>query len=477
MKRNTVRTASALLIALTLLIGGVGESYAFNQVNARQLAMGGAAISSFRGVNTIGWNPSYLAFRDNPNVSVQLPALTPNVGLRLSNDFLSMDEVNTYFTDGQVWTDEDKQNILNAFNGNSWDFYTDFYLPVFGVTMQTKFAMLGFNYDVGLSADWSFSKEFMDLALNGSGIDQLGVTRDFSDTDFRAHAVSRFGFTFARGFNDVFEDVEWIDEFTFGFTVSYLMGHAYGEVVESEMSMLTDVGTFNSEGYVRVLSAGGFGISDSSDYGYFDGTGAGLDVGFGAKIFDGKGSVGISIINLLNTIRYETSQQRIYSFSTDSPLPLNQSLTNPNQFIEENFTMVDSLTEAYGAIEVHLPTTLHLNGSWNFNDALMLSSNIRFGLNEAAGGSKTVRAGAGVAYSGIPLLPLYAGASLGGRGGFSYGVGFGLNLGFWHTDIGWAWERGILNSANGLYMSMSSVWFFGSNSALDVPKTRKRTRR
>jgi hypothetical protein len=50
---------------------------------------------------------------------------------------------------------------------------------------------------------------------------------------------------------------------------------------------------------------------------------------------------------------------------------------------------------------------------------------------------------------------------VGGRGGFSYGMGFGTHFGFLRTDIGWSWERGFLNSANGIHMAWNTVWVFG----------------
>ncbi len=476
MIRNGFYRMSALLLLALILFPAAGAQ-AFNQVHANQLAMGGAAATTFRGVQVIGWNPAYLAFRDNPSFSIQLPLLTPNLGMRLSNDFLSLDEVNKYFTSGQFWTEADKQNILNAVAGNAWDFYIDFYLPVFAVSMQSKFAMMALSYDVGISSDWRFSKEFLDVALNGNGIDNLGKLRDFSNTGLRGQAASRIGFTFARAFETAFEDVDWIDEVTFGFTAGYLLGHGYADVIESNMTMLTDVGTFESNGLVKVVNAGITGTSDSVNTSFLNGTGVSLDLGVGLKILDGRGTVGISIINLLNKIRYTQSQLRVYSFNTDSPLPLNASLTNPSSFIENNFTTVDSLSDDYGAVDVHLPTVLHLNGGYLVGGGLTVSGNLRFGLNDAVGGSKTVRAGAGVEYAGIPVFPLRFGASLGGRGGFSYGVGFGLRLGFLRTDVGWAWERGFLNSANGLHMAINTVFFFGTNEELASPVLRRRAMR
>lgn len=477
MKRRSLLRGAAILLTVALLFVSAGDAAAFNQVHARQLAMGGAAAATFRGVETIGWNPAFLAFRDNPSTSFIIQGINPNVGLRLSNDFISLDEVNTYFSASKFLTEQDKDDLLNAMTGDSWDFYIDAYVPVLEMTFQTKFAMIGLSYDVAASSDWRFSKQFIEMAFKGNGLDYAGVERDFSDTDMRINASSRIGFTFARGFERAFRDIEWIDDVTIGFTASYLLGHGYADIEDGSMSMFYDVGQFESSGMVSTVNAGFYAYpGDSVDYEPIDGDGIGLDIGIGAKILDGRGTIGISMINLLGTIRYEHSQRRYYSFATDEPLPLNGSLTNPQTFIDQNFTMVDSLTEEAGAVDVSLPRVLQLNGSYNIAQSLLVGGNIRATLNDAPGGKPGVRVGSGVEYSGIPILPLRFGASFGGRGGFSYGVGFGFHFGPWRTDIGWAWERGFLNSANGLHMALNSVFFFGNNEELASPRVMMRRR-
>jgi hypothetical protein len=474
MRRQHFLHAASVLLALVMIVATATDASAFNQVHARQLSMGGAAATTFRGTQVIGWNPGLLALRDNPKFSFSMPLLTPNLGLRLSNDFISLDEINTYFTPDKFLTEQDKDDLLNEMTGESWDFYIDGYVPLFAMSFQTKFAMLALSADMGVSSDWRFSKQFVEMAFKGNGLDYIGQERDFSDTDMRFNSATRIGLTFARGFDKAFRDVEWIDEVTFGFTAGYLFGHGYGDVVDGSMTLFYDVGQFSSSGLMKVVNAGSVGNGDSLNVDLFDGNGVGLDMGVAAKILDGRGTVGISIINLLGTIRYSNSQLRYYSFDTDAPLPLDGSLTNPEQFIDKNFEMVDSLTEDYGAVDVELPRVLHLNGGLDIGNSLHVATNLRATLNDAPGGKQSVRFGGGVQYSGVPVLPMRLGASVGGRGGFSYGVGFGLHLGWWHTDIGWAWERGFLNSANGLHMAINSVFFFGSNESLETPRIRRR---
>lgn len=454
-----------LLILIAALMIPAGSAFAFNQVNARALAMGGAHSTLARGVQTIGWNPAFMAFNDNPAVSVYTPLF--NLGMRLSNDFLSLNTVNDYFEQDLYWDAEIKADILSEIEGDSWDFYTDFYLPVLAVSFPTEYVNMAISYDVGVSADWKFSKEFVSMAIDGNGVEHLGERRDFSDTGSRMQAASRIGLTFAKEFHEL-PDVDWLTQLTAGFTFTYYIGHAFADVVNAEGSMLVDVGVFEGTGQIETVNAGVTGGSrdpytneaSDTEVDPMAGNGVGLDLGVGAKMLDDKLTVGISIINLINSITWTGAQHRINSYELVEPPSFN-GLTTPMDWFEENMTLVDSLVEDGVDYTTEMPSVVHLNAGYELSDDLHVATNARFGLNDTAGGSKKARLGVGLEWHTIKAFPLRVGASFGGRGGLSYGMGFGLHQGFWHTDIGWAWERGFLNSANGLHMAIRTVFFFG----------------
>lgn len=467
MKRRSLLSI-ALLVALFMISG---NAMAMNQFNASSLSMGGAQAPTARGVEVIGWNPAFLGFSDGPKVSMYSPLTQfANFGMVLANDFMSLDQIDKYFTDGQVWTDEDKQSILNEIDGDAWDIYTDFYLPIFAFSFPTEYVNVALSFDTGVSSNISFSKEFIDLALYGNGIDMLGQTRDFSDTDIGFQATSRFGLTFAKRFEHIV-DIPYVDEITTGFTFTYNIGHAYGEVTESKGTFFTDVGELVGTGVFEVVNAGITGNTghtnpdddEDIEIDAMAGSGVGLDFGIGAKILKDKGVVGFSIINLINTMNWTGGQKRLYTFDFDQAPPL-EGLDNFDTWVDSNLAMTDTLLSNNEDFTTELPTIIHLTGGYKPIDKLMVTAALKTQINDTPGMKKYTRLGFGARYDALGMLPVRAGFSVGGRGGFSYGMGFGLHFGFWHTDIGWAYERGFMNSANGIKMAFTTTWFFGGKA-------------
>jgi len=446
-----------LLLTLLLLTLHPVALHAFNQVNARALAMGGAHTTLSRGVEVIGWNPAFMAFDDNPDVSVYTPLL--NFGFRLSNDFISMRTVGDYFQDGLYWTDEIKESFLSEIEGDAWDFYTDFYLPLVAFSFPTQFIKMAVSYDLGFSSDWRFSREFVELAIKGNGQEYLGQRRDFSDTSSRYQLSSRLGLTFAKSFNEL-PDLDWMSQLTAGFTFTYYIGHAFAEVVDAEGSMLMDVGVFEGSGKVESINAGITGAGGNKiEADPFAGNGVGLDLGVGARLFDDRLTLGLSVINLIQSMEWTGAQRRINSYELFEA-PTFSGLTSPDEWFEKNMTLVDSLVESNTSVRTELPQSVHIDGGYELGEDLHVSASVRYGMNDATGGSSKARFGAGLEWHTLRSFPIRVGASVGGRSALSYGMGFGLYQGFWHTDFGWAWERGFLDSATGLHLAIRTTFFF-----------------
>ncbi len=452
-----------IAVALILIVSG-NSAMAFNPITARSMAMGNAHAVSLRGVETIGINPAFMGFSDNPSFSMYSPLV--NLGFNFSNDFFGLDKVDKYFQDGQHWDDQTKQDILNEFDGEEWDIYTDFYLPVFAISFPTRYLSIGLSYDVGMSSDFWLSKEFFNFALDGNPLDEFGNEHDFGNTGLRMQAASRFGLTIAKRFEDTF-DIAWLDELTTGFTFTYYMGHGFSETVNATGTFLTDSATnagtaenvMQGHGIIEVVN-GGIEFGDDIELDPMAGSGVGLDFGMGAKILKGKGIVGFSIINLMNTISWTGGERRYYSYDFDSPLPLS-GMNNPDKWVEENFTLVDSLSQDEEDLTSHVPSSFNMTGGYFLTEDLLIASDMRFALNDCPGQRKGARFGAGLEYSGLKVMPLRMGFSNGSRSGFTFGMGFGLHTGFWRTDIGWSWERGIASTANGMRFAWNTVWFFG----------------
>jgi len=65
------------------------------------------------------------------------------------------------------------------------------------------------------------------------------------------------------------------------------------------------------------------------------------------------------------------------------------------------------------------------------------------GLNTAFGNSTTPKIGVAAEYKVLRWLPLRSGFSVGGREGFQYGLGFGLNFRFFDFDLSYAMKKAL----------------------------------
>ncbi len=459
MRLKSRKAPFILPLALALLASTGAPSRAYNPIHGRSVALGGAFTATARGVETVGWNPAFLAFSDNPAFSITMPAL--NLGLRFSNDFLSLEQVNKYFNEGQVWNDSDKAAILAEIEGDEWDMCSDVYLPVFGFSFPAGSVSMALTLEAAMSADIRMSKEFVRLALNGYGIDDFGEQRDFSNTYIRNQGLVRGGLTLAKRFETT--PLDWMDEFTIGATISYYNGLIFGDVTSSEANLLINYGVFEGHGFVEAVNAGvrtGDGADVELDY--TAGRGYGLDIGIGAKALNERAILGVSLINLFNTITWSDAQRRIYSYDFDQP-PGFSGLSQGDKWLEENMSLVDSLAaeESYTS---HVPSWVELSAGYWLMKRTIITGMVRQGLNDVVGSKKGLRAGMGLEIGWIPLIPIRAGFSFGSRGGYNYGGGFGVHLGDMEFDLGAAWESGFANSASGIFFGLNATIKFGGPS-------------
>lgn len=446
--------AAALGLAATLLLALPLPADAYNLVHARNIALGGSYAATTRGVETVGVNPAFLAFRDNPSFSLTLPLL--NAGFRFSNDFLNINAVNNHFVAGKVWDDAEKAQILSEIEGNEWDFNTNLMFPLFGVSFPSPYLELAFTLDGLANYNMKLSNEFVNIALNGYSLDDLGTRRDFGDTGADGYTLLRAGFTMAKAFHNFESDV--ISELTTGFTFNYLYGFAFFDVSKAEGSLLMDIGRFEGSGMIELVSASPVAVNGSGGNG--SGSGVGLDFGLGAKVFQGRGVAGLSFLNLINRMEWTGAERRIFSYDL-SAAPSISGIQQGDRWLEENLALVDSLVEDNASVSSKLPSTMLLTGGWYLQRSLLFTATWRQGLNNVPGGTTTPLLGMGIEYSGLGVFPVRTGVSFGGEGGFTLGGGFGLYFGPWRTDIGWAMERGVFNTAKGIYLGLNTTLMFG----------------
>ncbi|NQT33864.1 hypothetical protein HQ587_01640 [bacterium] len=455
MNANTDKAVSlmqrylVLLIVLTLSTSSL--SFGFTPVNARAISLGGNVGVTPRGVGVVGWNPAYLTLQDSPVHSFYLPLI--NYGMRLGNDAFSFSTLVDYFQEDKLLTDTDKDNLLGFIEDESVSTGLEMYLPLLGIGFPLKNMNWVFSIDAITMTDIDIDKDLISIAFKGHGMDRFGAQRVFDDMDVESHAFSRAGLTGAKSF----KKYRFLDEISAGFTLSFLYGGVYGRVEDASLSFYTDHDSLSADGYASALSG-------------FNGFGYSLDLGFCAKMLTRRAIVGLSLINVVNKVNYSNGEHRIYSFNIEKA-PTISELEDLEDWIDENSEKVDSLEEKV-SISAHLPASVLLSGGfWLFED-MLLTGSLRQGLNDVVGGSTKLRLTAGFEYMLNPAFPVRAGIGIGGREGFTLGTGVGFRKGVWHTDIGFAYENGIITGAKGFSFGINMAYFFTAGET-DPFKTRE----
>jgi len=440
---------------VSLLISG--NTLAFHPVQARDLSMGLTSAADAIGVRVVGHNPAFLGFSDQPVQSYTIPLL--NFGMRFGNNVYSNKDIATYFRKGMEWNEADLEYLASQIDQDKLSFTMDMWTQLIGVSFQTEFLNMALTYDMGMSVEASFADDFTDLMLRGNSLESLGQEKSFDDTDLSSIFLSRIGLTAAKRFNYAHE-YDWMDELTAGVTFNYYIGHSFIDIDEFQGTFLTDYDGTSSMAYMEVVGAGQLSSSKDDDFyseNFVAGGGVGMDVGIGMKILENRGTVGLSIINLINQMTWSDGKRAVYGYTLDG---LTLSGMNDSLWFEENFNSVDSLFSETENLKTELPRLFKLNGAYVLNEQITLTSSFTAQFNDVVGTDAFARAGLGIEHRTLSWLSLRGGMSAGGRSGATFGGGFGLNYGFWHTDFGFGWEHGMFDAAKGMRFGISTILLF-----------------
>ena len=286
MTKTFSKLALAAVIGLSfstadkLLYGQSGIS------NARSVAMGGAYTAIARGVESPSWNPANLGLSGKNKYHFNLVS----VGLGLNNNSFDKNHYDLY--NGEYLTSEDKQNILASIpaEGLRFDLGTEVQ------AMGLAFGPLAFNASGFAVSDLSFSKEILDLVLNGN---EFGRVYNIGGTGGEGWAASSFGVSLGM---PIIKNANF--EFAVGGSIKYLRGFAYAKVKEATTTMSTDFDGLQTNGRVVIDRA-------------FGGSGFAIDVGTAAR--SGNWSLSLGLSNISNNINWNKKTKRfVYEFSADS---------------------------------------------------------------------------------------------------------------------------------------------------------------
>lgn len=423
MMRNQIPEMKSVLTRICLLITILLASSLTAQSglsNARSMAMAGAYTALARGVEAPRWNPANLGLSGKDAFNFNLIS----VGLGLYNNSFSKHQYDLY--NGSYLTTEDKMAILSSIPDDGFKIDFDTEIQALGFS----FGNFAFTLAGEASSDFAFSRDAIDLLLNGNDLDRA--------YDIRATAGEGWGLTsfgFSAGFPVA---LPLFKEFSVGGTFKYLKSFGYAKVKESENRFTTEIDGLNGSGRIVVDYAQG-------------GSGLALDIGAAAVLNKGW-FLSLGIKNILNYINWNSEPKSfIYTFTLDSLTAEKvQQSDIDSVFVDSKQTVeIDPFTTS-------LSPELRL-GIAHSSNRFAFAVDLTQGIRRVAGVSTNPRAAIGTELRLLHFFPVRAGLSIGGKHGFSSSAGFGLDFSVFSWDFAVS-SRGGLFSGRGIGAAFG--WMF-----------------
>lgn len=416
-------------------------------IDARATGMAFSNGAVTTGLGQLGLNPATLAMETPYRFELNL--FSGAVGLH--NNSFTKSQYDDYLTTGRFLTEQDIEDILNSIpdSGVRVDFFggasaLSVYVPNFSLAVSG--AGSGFS---------RVPKTLFELALRGNR--EPGKVYDFGDTEGSGWAGIAIRMSGAYPFPTSEDGM--LTFASAGITLKYLKGLAYGEITESS-GQIQDSNVSNNNPYVHISGS----LETVSATG---GTGLGVDLG---ALFTLRKdvTVGITLINALGSITWnEEVEKNVFRIRGDSleiahiledlvegtydELPFFGS--DPNSRIRETDT-----TFSIDEFKTGLPRVLDVALAYRGVRDLVITAEYEQGFSTNLGGTRKARLALGLEYRGVPVLPLRAGISFGGKPGTSLGLGAGLDVKVWTLDVAFLNHGGIFpgSSSRGLTLALTT---------------------
>ncbi len=407
------------LIVLAIFLVSVENAFPSGESHARSLGLGGCYTTLASGVEAPFWNPANLGFPQNPRFSFNLFSL----GTRLGNNSFSLKDYNHY--NGKFLTQSDKDKILNSIPSDGFDLNLDLEASFPGLSYR-QFAV---TTQVSGISTFSVPKTPFELLLFGNKLNE-NVILDQANSE----ACAYLSLVFSHGRKVIKIKNK---EIYAGINLKWIKGIGYQKTIKAEGNFITR--ETEIEGEASFVSREALG-----------GEGYGLDFGW-ATFLNEKYTLGLFILNPFNQIKWnKNAKERGYEIAVNS-------LTLEN-FDEDSVKKEENFERDLGSFVTHLPTVINLGLSRKTSE-LILIFNWKQGFKNCAGSSKTPELSFGTEYYLLSWLPLRCGVALGGREGFSFATGMGIDLGSSHLDFGISTPKGILPSGGKGISFALNCWF------------------
>ena len=457
-------------------LGSIGNSDAISS------GMGNTYITNSRGAYSIYKNPANLSFSESGSVEIAIVFPIPNFSTITGTDFMTVSEFNYFFGgdengNARYLTDEDKARFVNMFDDGG-EIFADLSITYLGVAVSA-------GKDIG-TFSFSMSDNVSELAVIPQGLAELamygnppGSVYEMNEMRMSANYLRDFTVSYSRDITDLFGDLLNLDMVSAGISLKYIQGFAYAETETVNMVFTTNEDhSINVSGQFIGYAATSpdFEIdyeidddstaSDDNEFGFqvmpeSAGSGFGVDLGFTAKM--DAFTFGFAITDMggmtwnNNVVKFESDFSIDVDDVTDEGI-----LDSLEDAIKADGVYIDEVTSS-------LPTALRLGASVQLDEILsaipgrlLVALDYNQGFNDVPRNSKNPRFSLGIEWRPWDIWPLRTGFSVGGRDGFYWSVGSGIDSGLFEFSFALTNFNGWVqaNETNRLALTLGSRWRF-----------------
>lgn len=456
-----------ILIVSVLILLPLLDVNAQQIASARLTSLGGLSTAVSTDIDAIGTNPANLMAISRGTVAIEFLPLSINAG----SDFLSLNLYNTYMTGvvdstgntvGKYLTDQDKQDILNAFPGGIGNFRTDLNIRDFGLSIRLHDFALGFAVDDKVGTRTSIPNSPFSLVLYGL---PWGSTLSLNGLALETYWYRTYSANYAMRLPDFGIPKKIVSSFEVGIGIKYVTGFSYSLMQVTNTSIYVDS---TNQAYTEDVNLGLNSkraglisriVSKSSKSAVGDtsvsfdpfkpqGTGLGIDFGVTAQVVNfikvGISFTDIGSISWSKDVIYTTGKDTSFAFGGFDParsdIPGSKSnIDSLNSAFKDYFKNRDSVGSSFST---SLPTKMNIGAAIQLDELvpqipgqLLFAVDYHQGFNDQFNNSTIPEFIVGLEWRLIYQIPLRTGLGFGGTYGFRWSAGIGFDFG-WDIDIG-----------------------------------------
>jgi hypothetical protein len=438
MTTRTIRFALAAGIVAGMLTTQPAQAIGYGDTRPRAMGLAGTYTAMARGVESLYWNPANLALKDGPKVSI--PGLVGG-SFVLENNSWSVATYNDF--NGNFIDDGIKDDMLADLDKEGLKFNSDtgVFIPLVGgaaflLPWGLSSAMA---FDLRAGVEGQVPRDMIEFMLRGNQFeserieDERNPNYDIAEWDGESWGLGVFSWGFAKPWIPA-QLEPYVSQFAVGITLKG-MGGVLAEVTDSEGGFITRIGgmQMNASGVTR--SAGGIGF--------------GLDLGAVGVTKDGRTTVGLSLVNLLDVMNWSIKTRQDSVFVTAEGVSVtsftgadgfDEIFDNPREVLVDSrldTVLENEVDEAIwdsgvpvfhtgrdiGSFSRSLPAMLRLGVAHKPIPSLTVAANYDQAFSSGMGIDSTPRISLATEYRLVDWFPLRFGLSGGGRAGRSSAIG------------------------------------------------------